>query len=476
MVTLSARSLSKAFGPVQALADVSVEFVGGEIHAVLGENGAGKSTLMNVLAGFVRPDAGEVALDGRSLPLGDPLAVRARGLEMVHQHFMLVPEFTVAENLALSRLPSLRGKLDLDGTIRRSLEWARDLGWQVDPQARTGDLGVGAQQRVEILKALAADAPVLILDEPTASLSPEEVEDLFRVLRQLRDQGKAILLIAHKLAEIMAVADRATVLRRGRWVGSSRIPDTTARQLAEWMVGDLQDATPQATAALGQVALSAQQVSVLGSKGRPAVSGVSFSIREGEILGFGGVDGNGQVELAEALAGVRPLSSGTIECEGAVGYIPQDRQQDGLALSMSLEENYLVQSELPPHVLRGPFLNRSQLGIWASGLVDQYKIKIGKLSDAASSLSGGNQQKIVVSRTMSARPKVLVAVNPTRGLDFQATTFVHEAILSAARSGAAVALFTTDLDELRLLSSRAVFMDRGELAEDYASALTGGTE
>lgn len=478
MAILSVRGVTRTFGPVRALVDANMEFLPGEIHAVLGENGAGKSTLMNVISGFLKPDRGEISLDGAALPMGDPLKTRALGIEMVHQHFMLIPEFTVAENLAMARLATdgdgLRGRLRLEKLAEPALKLAKKLGWAVDPGRRTGDLPVGVQQRVEILKALSSDAPVLILDEPTAVLAPAEVDDLFRVLRTLRDQGKTLLLIAHKLSEIMEIADRATVLRRGQQIGSSLIAETTAQQLAEWMVGEVPAPTVRSEQQDGNVLVTARDVHVRGSRGEEAVRGVSFEVRAGEVLGVGGVDGNGQVELAEALVGVRPVASGHVARPERLGYIPQDRHVDGLALGMSIEENLLILGQFRADLRQGPFLKSRAVKDWAQGLVESYRIKIGKLQDPAKSLSGGNQQKLVVSRTLSLKPELLVAVNPTRGLDFNATRFVHESIQQAAADGAAVILISTDLDELAELAHRTLFMSAGRLeARDIQSVLAG---
>lgn len=475
---LSVENISKRYGAVLALDRISADFFPGEIHAVLGENGAGKSTLMAVLAGFVRPDSGSVTLARSEVtfPFDQPFAVKKLGIEMVHQHFMLVPEFTVAENLALYRTEKLVSRAEIDAKAAVALEVGRSLGWDIDAHARTGDLPVGIQQRVEILKALSGDAPILILDEPTAVLSPDEVEDLFRVLRKLKSQGKTILLIAHKLREVMAIADRATVLRRGKFIASAVLSDVTSQQLAEWMVGELPVPGDREARTPGETVVEARDVSAKGERGELAVDGVSVTLRRGEIVGFGGVDGNGQVELAEVLAGVRP-SQGEIQMANAreVAYIPQDRQTDGLALPLSIFDNLLITGHTRREFQIGPLLRMSALRIWASDLVKRYQIKIGSIHDPVRSLSGGNQQKVVVSRNLFTQNDLIVAVNPTRGLDLKATAFVHSALRDAAANGAAVALFSTDLDELAELADATWFMSRGKLvAGDSASGLVGG--
>jgi len=472
---LRVEDVSKRFGDVLALDRVSIEFFSGEVHAVLGENGAGKSTLMSVLAGFVVPDSGAVAYDGAGqYPFGHPHRVRELGIEMVHQHFMLVQEFTVAENFALGTLDSLRGVLSEAEVESRLQAVAQDLGWETDASARTGSLPVGVQQRLEIMKALAGDARVLILDEPTAVLSPGEVADLFRVLRRLSDGGKCVILVAHKLSEVMAVSDRVTVLRGGRFVATALTSAVNEATLAEWMVGEVPPSRSPLTATHAAPLLSVVGLRVRGARGEEAVRGATFHIARGEVLGIGGVDGNGQNELAEALVGLRPFSGGELVWsvgEHRTGYVPQDRQRQGLALDMSLLDNVLVQDNR--EFWSGPFLRKGALRAHAENLVREYEIKVGDLSEPVRGLSGGNQQKLVVSRVLAGSPDLLVANNPTRGLDVRATAYVQQRLLEAAQNGAAVVLFTTDLDELAAMSSRALFMSRGELREGGAEAMVG---
>lgn len=467
---LCAKGLWKAFGPVHALKDVSLELRPGEIHAILGENGAGKSTLMNVLAGFISPDQGSLTFGSEPVPFGQPAKIKSLGIEMVHQHFMLVPEFSVAENLALGQLRSLGGSLDLKSSIETPLRLARELGWTIDPNAKTRGLPVGMQQRVEILKALSAEGSVLILDEPTAVLSAEEVEDLFRVLRKLRDRGQAIALIAHKLSEVMEIADWVTVLRHGRKVASASMQGISEQQLAHWMVGDQPQAMPAEAPVRGAEALEVQDLAVRGDRGEQAVQGVSFTLNRGEILGFGGVDGNGQIELAEMLARVRSPDAGQLLWNGKpldppvqIAYIPQDRQSDGLALSMSILDNLLIKGVEEQELWSGPFARPGRIRRWAERLVKKFRIKVGSPREPASSLSGGNQQKVVVSRNLASTPDLLVAVNPTRGLDLLATEFVHEQTREAARNGSAVALFSSDRDELAALAHRTLILSGGKL-------------
>lgn len=460
------RGVSKRFGRVQALDSVSVEFVPGEVHAVLGENGAGKSTLVQVLAGFIVPDAGSLEMDDRPFPLGDPVAARERGLAMVHQHFTLVPAFTVAENLALDRAGSLRGRLDLAGATAEARERAAALGWEIDFEARAGDLPVGARQRAEVLKALCGGARTVVLDEPTAVLSPEEADDLIRVVRGLAAEGKTVVLIAHKLSEVARAADRVTVLRQGRRVASALVRETTTDQMARWMVGDRDAVAAAVPRAPGRPLLRARGLRVWGDRGNEAVRGIDLDLAEGEVLGIGGVDGNGQVELAEALSGVRPFS-GVLEGPGAerVGYIPQDRQKDGLALTMSVEDNLRIGHEGDLGLSAGRFWRPRAVRAWADALRDRFDVRSAGSTSLVGSLSGGNQQKVVVARVLARRPGLLVAANPTRGLDLKAVDFVHSQLREAARAGTGIVLVSTDLDELEALADRTVFLQSGRLTD-----------
>lgn len=461
---------SKRYGSVVALDSFSAEFAPGEIHAILGENGAGKSTLMGILSGFVMPSAGTVELDDRAIPLGRAFDCKRLGIEMIHQHFTLVPEFTVAENLALARLDGLFERSRIMERARPSLEAAARLGWALEPTTKARNLSVGSQQRLEILKALGGNARVLILDEPTAVLSPDEVLDLFRVLRALRDEGRTIVLIAHKLSEVLAVADRVTVLRRGKFVATAPRSQVDETILAQWMVGEMPVVVTREEAQT-RAGFSARDLMVKGERGEIAVQGVSFEIRRGEVLGIGGVDGNGQIELGEAVAGIRPYE-GEVAWQGEalrVGYIPQDRQIDGLALEMSVEENLMIGTKLPL------VLRPGQIREWARGLIDRFEIRTSGPTQRVGDLSGGNQQKVVVSRTLSAAPNLIVAVNPTRGLDIRAARFVHDRLRDACREGAAILLISTDLDELAELADRTLFISRGHLSSGTGpSAVVGG--
>ena len=505
------RGIVKRFGAATALNGVDFAIVPGEIHAILGENGAGKSTLMHVLSGALKAGSGEIRLDGKPVQIASPRTARRLGIAMVHQHFTLVPAFTVVENLALDAHPARTGIVRFAAGLRWSahddaapaLERARSLGWTLPPDARVADLPVGTQQRVEIVKTLATGARTLIFDEPTAVLTASEVDELFAVLRRLRSEGCAVVLIAHKLAEILAVADRITVLRHGERVATVLREETDARKLAAWMMGVPPPAAgpaesdqevsgamhrggqpgptgiphtalhPQESTA-SSPSLTASNLAILGDRGEQSVREVSFDVRPGEIFGIGGVDGNGQAELAEALVGLRPLTSGQLKWHGgefrpglvpAAGYIPQDRRRSGLAVTMTVEENLILDAVSERRFGRGAFLRRRALREMASDLIRRFDIRTAGLQVPVSSLSGGNQQKIVVARALRSEPEWIVAVNPTRGLDIGATQFVWEQLRRARDRGASIVLISTDLDEIAALADRAAILFAGRLTE-----------
>jgi simple sugar transport system ATP-binding protein len=384
---------------------------------------------------------------------------------------MLVPAFTVAENLALNSLDR-SPLLDVHATSKHACDIAGELGWEIDPNAVTQTLSVGAMQRVEIIKALASDGKVLLLDEPTATLAPHEVEDLFRVMRALRAQEKAIVLITHKLDEALSIADRVTVLRRGKVVVTVPAVGISPGQLATWMVGDVPAPVKKSDVTVGDPRVVIQELSIFGDRGEKRVDNVSFAIHSGEIVGFAGVAGNGQVELAEALAGV---ANAQTAIESA--YIPEDRQRDGLALPMSIAENLLIEGHRKRELSLLGILLPPKVVAWCEKIVAKFGIKTDNLTLPASSLSGGNQQKIVVGRILDAEPEFIVAVNPTRGLDVQAETFFHSQLIAAKSRGAAIALFSTDLDEILKLADKTYVMSGGKLLQgDNIAELMGGKE
>lgn len=379
---------------------------------------------------------------------------------------MLVPEFTVEENFALAS-PDLGPVFRSSDLAAKALEIGGRLGWTLDPKSKTRSLSVGLQQRLEILKALATEAPTLIFDEPTAVLQGDEVDELFRVLRRLREEGRTVILIAHKLAEVLAIANRITVLRQGTVVVSVLREEADAEKLTFWMLGERPPLPESIPGELGETVLEATNLGVKGARGEWKLDGLSLKVRRGEILGIGGVDGNGQVELAEALAGVRSIDTGTLKVQGKVAYIPQDRHRDGLALEMTVEENLLIEGHRHPDLQTGAILSAKKVRPWAEGLRKKFEVAAPNVAVQARNLSGGNQQKVVVARTFDANPDILVAVNPTRGLDLRATAFVRHQLRLAAQSGAAVVLISTDLDELEEVASRRLFLESGKLFEDF---------
>ena len=476
---LKLSGIAKRFGGFQALAGVDLELHGGEIHALLGENGAGKSTLMNVLYGLLQPDGGEIALDDRPLRPRSPAEARALGIGMVHQHFTVVDALTTAENFALS-LPGLGLRLRRDDLARRALELAQRFGLDIgDPNAASGSLSVGARQRIEILKALAGDARILILDEPTAVLTPVEVAQLFGVLSTLRAEGRLVILITHKLQEVREIADRVSVLRRGRIAGGGTPTELGDRDLANLMVGSAAappNALPRPPGE-GQGGGASSTQPAAATQPLLRFDGVSLdaeappfdlAVCAGEVLGFVGVDGNGQTELFEILAGLRRPRSGSVAFAAAeiatvspaamqhagIAVIPPDRRADGLVAEMSVRENLVLARVLLRRFSRHGVLQRKRIDVFTAAQARRYNVRASALEVEAGALSGGNQQRIVVARALAAEPRILVAVNPTRGLDIAAAAAVYEALNAFVAAGNAVILVSTDLDEVMEMSHR----------------------
>jgi simple sugar transport system ATP-binding protein len=479
---LAVRDVGKRFANVRALAGVSLDFRAGEIHAVLGENGAGKSTLMHVLAGLLRPDTGTILLDGRAVCFASARAARQAGIGMVHQHFTLVDALSVAENLALSLPGQSHFRFDADAAATEARALAERIGLQLSaPDTPVAQLPVGACQRLEILKALAGGGRVLILDEPTAVLTPQEVRPLFTMLRQLREQGRSVIFITHKLREVKALADRVTVMRRGAIVGTYDVSAVTESAMAERMVGAV--ASPASHAHRervdGDVVLQVVDISARDGRGVPALQGVSFAVRAGEILGVAGVDGNGQRELFEVLVGLTRPAAGTVTVgehvltdfnpraalAAGIGHIPPDRHREGLVLPMTVQENFLLNRNILDRFSRRGLLRRAAARRFAAELAERYALHFASLDAPVRALSGGNQQRIVVARALAEQPRVLVTVNPTRGLDFTAAAAVTEALQAVARRGCAVVVISTDLDEVLALSDRVRVLSRGRLSE-----------
>jgi ABC-type uncharacterized transport system ATPase subunit len=478
-VKLELRGITKRFGGLVANDHIDMVVQPGEIRALLGETGAGKTTLMNVLYGLMQPDEGEILIDDKPVHIRSPKDAINAGVGMVHQHFMLVPVFTVAENVTLGAEPvrfSALGLLDRRRARASVLELSERFGLRVDPDAYVEDLPVGVQQRVEIIKALLRDASILVLDEPTAVLTPGETEDLFVIMRQLRNSGHSIIFISHKLKEVQAIADDITVIRRGRVV-AERPPTTSDAELAALMVGrSVQLRVSKQAASPAGVVLDVRDLSVPGEHGDLAVRSISFDVRGGEILGVAGVQGNGQTELCEALMGLRPatgsiLLAGT-DISGAttrdrlragIGYIPEDRQEDGLVGGFPVADNLILDVYDRPPYASGIVMKPDAVRKAAAELVDEYDVRTSSVLTAAGTLSGGNQQKVVVARELSRPNKLLLASQPTRGLDVGSIEFVHSEIVKQRDRGVAVVIVSSELDEIYALSDRIAVMYEGKI-------------
>lgn len=475
---LELRGITKTFGPLVANDHIDLVVEPGQIHALLGENGAGKSTLMNVLYGLYQPDAGEIYIDDEKVSFKGPGDAVAAGIGMVHQHFMLVPVFTVAESVALGYEPTKAlGRLDLQAARKKVQELSAQFGFDIDPDALIEDLPVGAQQRVEIIKALSRDAKVLILDEPTAVLTPQETDELIAIMRQLRDAGTAIVFITHKLREVKAVADCITVIRRGKVIGQAS-PESTDSELAAAMVGravklSVEKDAPQ----LGETVFQMSQVSVVNYAGHVDLDHVDLAVRSGEILAIAGVQGNGQTELCRAILGLEPLAGGQMTLDDIdltklkvkdrlrhqLGYIPEDRSTDGMIASFSIAENMILDLYDIPPFATGVNMHPKVVMENASKLQEEFDVRVTSLQDPISTLSGGNQQKVIVARELSRPLKLLVASQPTRGLDVGSIEFVHQRIVQQRDMGTAVILVSTELDEVVGLADRIAVMYRGKI-------------
>ncbi len=475
---LELRGITKRFGSLVANDNIDLVVEPGEILGLLGENGAGKSTLMNVLYGLYDPDAGQILVDGKPVDFDGPGDAMAAGIGMVHQHFMLVPVFTVAENVMLGQEHVRRGGLlDMDAARQQVLEISGRYGFDVDPDAVVEDIPVGVQQRVEIIKALVRKANVLILDEPTAVLTPQETDELIAIMRQLKAGGTSIVFITHKLREIRAVADRVTVIRRGKVVGEAS-PTASETELASMMVGrsvlltvDKQPAEP------GAADFSVNGLTVVDPRGRVVVDDVSFDVHQGEILAVAGVQGNGQTELVEAVMGLQDNVRGSVVLDGkqlvgrnvrevldaGVGYVPEDRASDGLINSFTVAENLVLDLYDEPPFARGISMSPAALRSNAEKRVDEFDIRTGSVATTAKTLSGGNQQKVVVARELSRPLKLFIAAQPTRGLDVGSVEFVHRRIVAERDHGTPVLIVSTELDEVTGLADRIAVMYRGRI-------------
>jgi general nucleoside transport system ATP-binding protein len=483
---LELREISKAFPGVLANDRISFDLQEGEIHTLLGENGAGKTTLMNILYGLYKPDSGEIIVRGEKADIHGPNDAIARGIGMVHQHFMLVPVMTVTENVMLGVEEKRNGVfLDRAKVAARIREISQLYGLEVDPNAYIKDLPVGTQQRVEIIKVLYRQADILILDEPTAVLTPQEVDGLFKVLRSLVEKGKSLIFITHKLKEVMNLADRITVLRNGRTVGTVIPGDVNPPKLASMMVGrDVNLVVQKKVANPTDTALEVKDLFVEDERNQMAVNGVSFDVKIGEVLGIAGVQGNGQTQLVYALTGLLPVLQGEIRILGellkrttprhilerGVAHIPEDRQRHGLILSFPIHDNLILCTYYKPPFARGVNLQKKKIISNAETLIDQFDVRTPSIYVPVSSLSGGNQQKVIVAREFSRPIKLLIASQPTRGLDVGSIEYIHSRIIEKRDEGTAVLLVSSELDEILALSDRIAVMYRGQIMDIVPAA------
>ncbi|HGR2133129.1 TPA: ABC transporter ATP-binding protein [Streptococcus pneumoniae] len=472
------RDITKVFGGFVANDKINLHLRKGEIHALLGENGAGKSTLMNMLAGLLEPTSGEIAVNGQVVNLDSPSKAASLGIGMVHQHFMLVEAFTVAENIILGSELTKNGVLDIAGASKEIKALSERYGLAVDPSAKVADISVGAQQRVEILKTLYRGADILIFDEPTAVLTPSEIDELMAIMKNLVKEGKSIILITHKLDEIRAVSDRVTVIRRGKSIETVEIAGATNADLAEMMVGrSVSFKTEKQASKSKEVVLSIKDLVVNENRGVPAVKNLSLDVRAGEIVGISGIDGNGQSELIQAITGLRKVESGSIELKGdsivglhprqitelSVGHVPEDRHRDGLILEMMISENIALQTYYKePHSKNG-ILNYSNITSYAKKLMEEFDVRAASELVPAAALSGGNQQKAIIAREIDRDPDLLIVSQPTRGLDVGAIEYIHKRLIEERDNGKAVLVVSFELDEILNVSDRIAVIHDGKI-------------
>ena len=478
--------ITKRFPGIIANDDITLQLKKGEIHALLGENGAGKSTLMSVLFGLYQPEAGEIRMNGKKVEIRDPNDANDLGIGMVHQHFKLVECFTVLDNIIMGVEPTDKfGFLRKQEARKKVMELSDKYGLHVDPDALIEDITVGMQQRTEILKMLYRENDVLIFDEPTAVLTPQEIDELMGIMKNLAAEGKSILFISHKLAEIMAVADRCSVLRKGKYIGTVETKDVTAQELSRMMVGrDVKFAVDKEESTPGDVILQVQNLSVTSKRGgEDAVKNVSFKVRAGEIVCIAGIDGNGQTELVYGITGLEPVKSGTVSLHGkditkmpirkrntgGMSHIPEDRHKHGLVLDYTLEDNIVLQRYFEPEFTnKGGFLRRKNIRSYAQRLIEQYDVRSGQGPvTTARAMSGGNQQKAIIAREIDKKPDLLVAVQPTRGLDVGAIEFVHSQLVAQRDAGKAVLLVSLELDEVMNVPDRILVMYEGEIVGQF---------
>lgn len=485
------REITKIFGQFVANDKINLHLRRGEIHALLGENGAGKSTLMNMLAGLLEPTSGEIAVNGQVVKLDSPSQAASLGIGMVHQHFMLVEAFTVAENIILGSEITKNGVLDIKKAIQEIKELSEKYGLAVDPSAKIEDISVGAQQRVEILKTLYRGADILIFDEPTAVLTPAEIDELMIIMKNLVKEGKSIILITHKLDEIRAVSDRVTVIRRGKSIETVEIAGATNQDLAEMMVGrSVSFTTEKNPPQPKEVILSIKDLVVNENRGIPAVKNLSLDVRAGEIVGIAGIDGNGQSELIQAITGLRKVKSGTINIKGKdvvglpprkitemkVSHVPEDRHRDGLVLDLTISENIALQTYYKEPLSKNGILNYTNIHNYARKLMEEFDVRAANDYVPASALSGGNQQKAIIAREVDRDPDLLIVSQPTRGLDVGAIEYIHKRLIGERDKGKAVLVVSFELDEILNLSDRIAVIHDGKIQGIVTPAETNKQE
>ncbi len=485
------RNISKRFGDFYANKNINLKLRKGEIHALLGENGAGKSTLMNILSGLLEPTDGQILMNGQEVTIDSPTKAEKLGIGMVHQHFMLIDAFTVVENIMLGDEPVKGVTLNKEAALDKIMKLSNQYGLKVDAQSRVESISVGMQQRVEILKVLYRNAEVLIFDEPTASLTPQEIDDLVVTLRALADEGKSIILITHKLEEIKQVADRCTVIRRGESIQTVDVASSTAKELADMMVGrSVSFKTDKVAAHPGEVLLSVKDLVVKDERGIEAVDHLSFDVRRGEIVGIAGIDGNGQTELVLALNGLMKIDSGSVDFKGrdissdsprqlfedGVAHIPEDRHKYGLILDFPLDQNMALKHYYKEPYSQHGFINQRAITDEAVQLIDKFDVRTSSAQAPAASLSGGNQQKAIIAREIAAQPDLLYAANPTRGLDVGAIEYIHKALIDERDRNKGVLLMSFELDEIMNLSDRILVMFDGKIVANIPASETNTQE
>lgn len=481
------RNITKEFGIFKANDNINLKVRRGEIHALLGENGAGKSTLMNILSGLLEPTSGEILINGDPVSISSPTVANNIGIGMVHQHFMLVDAFTVAENIVLGSEPIHRGQLDYKKAILEIKEISKKYGLDVDPEAKVIDISVGMQQRVEILKTLYRGADILIFDEPTAVLTPSEIDELITIMQELVKEGKSIILITHKLDEIRKSANRCTVIRRGKSIDTVDVAGVSSQELADLMVGrKVSFTTEKEPANPKEVVLSIENLVVKESRGLDAVKGLSLEVHAGEVVGIAGIDGNGQSELLQALTGLTKVESGSIKLNGedianrcprniterGVGHVPEDRHKYGLILPMTLAENMALQTYYKEPCSRIGILNYDYMNSHAVSLIEEFDVRTVNETVPASALSGGNQQKAIIAREIDRNPELLIVANPTRGLDVGAIEYIHKRLIDQRNLNKAVLVVSFELDEILNVSDRIAVIHDGKIAGIVTSEST----